>query len=48
MGRAIAGVLLAAAGAVLLAVPTIFGVETWKWALGVLGALLFIAAGRRK
>ena len=48
MSRAIAGVLIAGAGAVLLAVPTIFGVETWKWALGVLGAVLFVVAGRRK
>jgi hypothetical protein len=48
MIRAIAGLLVAAAGAVVLAVPTIFGVETWKWALGVLGAVLFVAAGRRK
>ena len=48
MRRALAGVVVAGAGAVLLAVPTIFGVETWKWALGVLGAVLFVAAGRRK
>jgi hypothetical protein len=48
MIRAMVGLLVAGAGALLLAVPTIFGVETWKWALGVLGAVLFVAAGRRK
>jgi hypothetical protein len=40
--------VVAGAGAAVLAVPTIFGVETWKWALGALGAALFVAAGRRK
>jgi hypothetical protein len=48
MIRALVGLLVAVAGAVLLTVPTIFGVETWKWALGVLGAVLFVTAGRRK
>jgi len=48
MTRAVLGLLIAAAGAVLLSVPTILGVETWKWALGVLGAVLFVAGGRRK
>jgi len=48
MTRAIVGLLVAAAAAVVFIVPTIFGVETWKWALGVLGAALFVASGRRK
>jgi hypothetical protein len=46
--RIVGAVLAAAAATVLLVVPTIFGVETWKWALGILGAVLFVAAGRRK
>jgi hypothetical protein len=46
--RIAGAVLVAAAAAVVLVVPTILGVETWKWALGVLGAVLFVAAGRRK
>ena len=48
MIRVIAGVVIALAGAVVLTVPTIWGVETWKWALGVLGAVLFIAGGRKR
>ena len=48
MAKALVGLLVAALGAVLLAVPTILGVETWKWALGILGAVLFVAGGRRK
>ena len=46
--RIAGAVLVAAAVTVVLIVPTIFGVDTWKWALGVLGAVLFVAAGRRK
>lgn len=29
-------------------VPTIAGVSTWKWALGGVGLLLFIAAERQR
>ena len=46
--RIAAAVVVAAAAAAVLVVPSIFGVETWKWALGILGAILFVAAGRRK
>jgi hypothetical protein len=48
MVRALVGLVVAGVGALLLTVPAILGVETWKWALGVLGAVLFIAGGRRK
>jgi hypothetical protein len=48
MTRAIVGLVIAALAATLLVVPTILGVDTWKWALGALGAVLFVAAGRRK
>jgi hypothetical protein len=31
--------------ALLLAVPRLFGVETWKWVLGVAGLALFLVSG---
>ena len=33
--------------ALLLAVPSIGGIETWKWILGAVGLALIIRAGRR-
>jgi hypothetical protein len=48
MTRALPAVLIAATGALLLAVPEILGIATWKWALGVLGLVLFVAGGRRR
>jgi len=45
--RIAAGLGLAAVGAVLMTVPTILGVATWKWVLGVVGLLIFVAGGRR-
>jgi hypothetical protein len=46
--RLLIAVGLAAAGAALFAVPEIWGIATWKWLLGVVGAWLFVTAGRRK
>jgi hypothetical protein len=46
LGNILAGSLVAVIGAVLLLVPSIGGVATWKVVLGVLGLALFIAAGR--
>jgi hypothetical protein len=34
--------------AVTLAVPSIAGIATWKWVLGVLGLALIVLAGRGK
>ena len=45
--RLVIAVALAAAGATLLAVPEIWGIATWKWLLGIVGAWLFVTAGRR-
>jgi hypothetical protein len=42
-----AAVAIAAAGAVVLAVPQIAGIDTWKWVLGAIGLALVIKAGRR-
>jgi hypothetical protein len=39
---------LAAAGAALIAVPEIWGIATWKWLLGIVGAWLFVTAGVRR
>jgi hypothetical protein len=33
--------------AAMAVVPTIAGVSTWKWVLGVLGVALFVLAERR-
>jgi hypothetical protein len=38
---------IAAGLATLAIVPTIAGVDTWKWILGVLGVVLFVLAERR-
>jgi hypothetical protein len=45
--RLLVAAALAAAVAVVFAVPAIWGVATWKWVLGVVGAWLFVTAGRR-
>ena len=45
--RLVGAVVLAAAGAALFAIPEIWGIATWKWALGIVGAWLFVTAGRR-
>jgi hypothetical protein len=34
--------------AVLMAVPRIAGIDTWKWVLGVVGLVLIVVAGRKK
>jgi len=36
---------VAAALALLMAVPRLAGVETWKWVLGIAGLVLFLVAG---
>jgi hypothetical protein len=33
--------------ALLLAVPSVWGIETWKWIMGVIGLALIILAGRK-
>jgi hypothetical protein len=48
MTRAIGGLVVAAAAAWLLATPTILGIETWKWVLAALGAMLYVATSRRQ
>jgi hypothetical protein len=45
--RIAAGVGLASVAAVLMTVPTILGVATWKWVLGFVGLMIFVAGGRR-
>jgi hypothetical protein len=50
IGRLAWGVAAAAVIAWLIAVPSVAGVETWKWVFGVAGLVLFLAGGvqRRK
>jgi hypothetical protein len=48
VGRIVPAVIIAAAIAMLLAVPEIAGVATWKWVLGVIGLALFRAGSRRR
>jgi hypothetical protein len=51
IGRIAGGVGVAVALAVLMGVPRIGGIETWKWALGLAGLVLFVSGGlsdRRK
>lgn len=40
--------LIATTIAVLMAVPRIAGIETWKWVLGFIGVALIVLAGRKK
>jgi hypothetical protein len=48
LGRMVGAILIAGVMAVLLAVPEIAGVATWKWVLGAIGLALFLAGGRRR
>lgn len=48
MIRAVAGVGIALAAAVLMTVPEILGVATWKWVLGLVGLAIFVSGGRRR
>lgn len=48
MTRVIGGLVIAGAAAWLVATPTILGIETWKWALAALGAVLYVATSRRR
>jgi hypothetical protein len=49
--RAISKLLVASGIAILiallLAVPSIGGIDTWKWILGVVGLALILRAGRK-
>ncbi len=47
-GRIVPAVIVAGAIAMLLAVPEIAGVATWKWMLGAIGLALFRAGSRRR
>jgi hypothetical protein len=46
--RIAGGMAAALCIAALMASPTIFGVATWKWLLGAIGAAIFVTAGRRR
>ena len=48
MIRVVAGLAVALVIAALVAVPSVFGVATWKWVLGAIGLALFVAGGRRR
>lgn len=48
LGRMAPAVIIAAAIAVLLAVPEIAGIATWKWVLGAIGLALFLAGSRAR
>ena len=48
MVRIAAGLLFALVAAALVAMPSIFGVATWKWVLGAIGLAIFVSAGRRR
>ncbi len=45
MGRIAGGVAVAAAIAVLMGVPSIAGIETWKWALALAGLVVSVWGG---
>ena len=45
MGRIAGGVAVAAAMAVLMGVPSIAGIETWKWALALVGLAVSVWGG---
>ena len=45
MGRITGGVTVAAAMAVLMGVPSIAGIETWKWALALAGLVVSVWGG---
>jgi len=38
---------VAAVPAIVVFVPTIAGVSTWKWVLGIVGVMIFVLAGRQ-
>ena len=48
MIRIVAGVGIALVVAVVMTVPTILGVATWKWVMGVIGLAIFVSGGRRR
>lgn len=47
MGKALAGIGIAGAGALVLSGATVAGIDAWKIALAVIGMILFVAAGVR-
>ena len=46
--RIAAALVLAAIATILMVVPTILGVATWKWVMGAVGLAIFVSAGRRR
>jgi hypothetical protein len=38
---------VAAVPTIVVFVPTIAGVSTWKWVLGIVGLMIFMLAGRQ-
>ncbi len=47
-GRITLGLAVAAILAAALTVPSVFGIETWKWVLGLIGLALFVSSGKRR
>ena len=45
MGRIAGGAAVAAALAVLMGVPSIAGIETWKWTLALAGLVVSVWGG---
>jgi len=45
--RLILALAVAAVPAIVVFVPTIAGVSTWKWVLGIVGLMIFMLAGRQ-
>ncbi len=45
IGRIAGGVAVAVAMAVLMGVPSIAGIETWKWALALAGLVVSVWGG---
>ena len=48
MGRVAGAIAAAAVMAALLVIPEIGGVATWKWVLGAMGLVLFLAGSRKR
>ena len=47
-GKTTGAVAVALVMAALLAIPEIAGVATWKWVLGAIGLVLFLAGSRKR
>ena len=46
MRNIVVGALAAAVVAFTIAVPSVYGIATWKYLLAVIGLMLFVLAGR--